>query len=171
MWLSNVNCIYVSQLLYPFICQWASRLLPYAGCCNTVNCHLLITVSWAPGVAAQQVVTAWYVEWAHWSRLYHSKLELAVDGALLPQLPACVQWGSDSPSSWRWAATGWLCLRSFGYEAGNSMKCGGDFLGWQYSHRLLRTEKKQSDKVAQGLESQNCSSWFPMSSTRHMLQL
>ena len=28
------NCIYVSQLLYPFICQWTSRLLPCPSYCK-----------------------------------------------------------------------------------------------------------------------------------------
>ena len=35
LWLSLIfHCVYVPQLLYPFICQWASRLLP---CSTTVN--------------------------------------------------------------------------------------------------------------------------------------
>ena len=33
-----VHCIYVPHLLYPFVCQWAFRLLPWPGsckeCCN-----------------------------------------------------------------------------------------------------------------------------------------
>ena len=32
--LSNIHCIYVLQLLYPFICQWTSRLLPCPSCCK-----------------------------------------------------------------------------------------------------------------------------------------
>ena len=29
------HCVYVPQLLYPFICQWASRLLPCSSCVNS----------------------------------------------------------------------------------------------------------------------------------------
>ena len=28
------HCVYVPQLLYPFICQWTSRLLPFSGYCK-----------------------------------------------------------------------------------------------------------------------------------------
>ena len=35
LWLSNVfHCIYVPQLLYPFICRWTSRLLPCSSYCK-----------------------------------------------------------------------------------------------------------------------------------------
>ena len=28
------HCVHILQLLHPFICQWASRLLPYFSCCK-----------------------------------------------------------------------------------------------------------------------------------------
>ena len=31
------HCIYVPQLLYQFICQWISTLLPYPGDCNSAK--------------------------------------------------------------------------------------------------------------------------------------
>ena len=38
LWLSNILCIYVPHLLYPFLCWWTFRLLPCLGyckwCCN-----------------------------------------------------------------------------------------------------------------------------------------
>ena len=38
LWLIIFHCIYVPRLLYPFICQWSFRLLPWPGyckeCCN-----------------------------------------------------------------------------------------------------------------------------------------
>ena len=34
LWLSNSPCIYVPPLLYPFICWWAFRLLPWPGYCK-----------------------------------------------------------------------------------------------------------------------------------------
>ena len=45
------HCVYVPQLLYPFICQWTSRLLPCSSyckyCCNEQwdICHFQILVS------------------------------------------------------------------------------------------------------------------------------
>ena len=34
LWLRNILYIYVPHLLYPFICRWASRLLPWLGYCK-----------------------------------------------------------------------------------------------------------------------------------------
>ena len=48
---SIFHCIYVAELLYPFICQWASRLLPCPRCCKQccrghwVHVSFSITVS------------------------------------------------------------------------------------------------------------------------------
>ena len=50
--LSNIHCVYVPHLLYPFICQWTSRFLPYPsyceqcysehwGTCVSLNCGFL----------------------------------------------------------------------------------------------------------------------------------
>ena len=33
-WTAVFHCIYVLQLLYPFICRWTSRLLPSPSCCK-----------------------------------------------------------------------------------------------------------------------------------------
>ena len=34
LWLSIFHCIYVPQLLYPFICRWKSRLFPCSSYCK-----------------------------------------------------------------------------------------------------------------------------------------
>ena len=34
LWLSNIRCMHVPQLLYPSMCWWPSRLLPGPGCCR-----------------------------------------------------------------------------------------------------------------------------------------
>ena len=57
-----VHCVYV-QLLYPFICQWASRLLPCPVYCKEYNIGVHVSV-WIDGflsVYAQE----WYC-WVIW---------------------------------------------------------------------------------------------------------
>ena len=39
------HCVYILQLLYPFICQWTSRLLPCSSYCNSAAVNNGIHVS------------------------------------------------------------------------------------------------------------------------------
>ena len=41
------HCVYVPQLLYPFICQWTSRLLPCCSYCNSAAVNSGIHVSFS----------------------------------------------------------------------------------------------------------------------------
>ena len=34
LWLSNIPCVYVSHLLYPFLCWWTFKLFPCPGYCK-----------------------------------------------------------------------------------------------------------------------------------------
>lgn len=58
-------------------------------------------------------------------------------------------------------------------EAGNSMVVGGDFFWGDSTPTEAAENGEERDKLAHGLEPQNCSSRFSlfMSSTRHMLKL
>jgi len=41
------HCIYVPQLLYPFICQWTSRLFPCPGYCNRAAINIGVHVTFS----------------------------------------------------------------------------------------------------------------------------
>ena len=42
-----IYCLYVPQLLYPFICQWTSRLLPCLAIVNSVAINIGVHVSFS----------------------------------------------------------------------------------------------------------------------------
>ena len=45
--MSVFHCIYVPELLYPFICRWISRLLPWSRYCNSVAVNIGVHVSFS----------------------------------------------------------------------------------------------------------------------------
>ena len=59
LWLSNIPLyIYIPQLLYPFICQWASRLVPCSSFVNSAEMNNEIHVSFSTLVSSGYMPTS-----------------------------------------------------------------------------------------------------------------
>ena len=54
--------IYVSQLLYPFICQWTFRLLPWPGCCKVASVNIGVYVFFWIVVLSGYMPSSWIAE-------------------------------------------------------------------------------------------------------------
>ena len=48
-------CVYIPELLYPFICQWTSRLLPCSSYCNSASVNIEIHVSFSILVSSEYI--------------------------------------------------------------------------------------------------------------------
>ena len=55
------HCVYIPQLPYPFVCWWASRLLPCPGYCKQCcNEHWGTRVSFSSGIFIQKLPSPWH---------------------------------------------------------------------------------------------------------------
>ena len=59
LWLSKFHCVYVPQLLYPFICRWISRLLPCSqlGSVQSLSHVQLVATPWIVAHQASLSIT------------------------------------------------------------------------------------------------------------------
>ena len=104
------HCVYVPQLSYPFICQWASRLLPcpgyYKQCCDE---HWGARVSFRSGFLGVYVQkwcwirflrVPWTARRSNPSILKKIDPEYSLEGLML-------SWSSDTLASWCEEPTHW----------------------------------------------------------------